>query len=435
MPHPLTKATMWIVGVATTWTYLASFCAPLRAENWSGWRGPRGDGTSLETDVPRHWTGDENVAWKVRIPGQGHASPIVWDDLVFMSSCDEEKEERILLCLDRQSGKTLWQRVVVTASLETKHHLNSHASSTPVTDGEQVYVTFLEPDGKEVPALNVGSDRMVSSGNMVVAAYNLAGEQQWLVRPGGFASVHGFCSCPVLFQNLVIVNGDHDGDAYIVALDRTTGNTVWKVPRENKTRSFVTPIIREIDGRVQMMLSGSLTVTSYDPETGKLLWYIDGPTEQFVASPVYAQQLLMLTAGYPEYHILAIDPTGKGNVTDSHVAWRTTKGAGYVPSPIAIDTFLLVATDGGVISCFESVTGDRLWRERVGSHYSGSPVAANGLVYYVADDGITTVIQPGDEFNVLATNALGENSYSSPAISQQQIFIRGEKHLFCIGKQ
>ncbi len=403
------------------------------AENWNVWRGPRGDGTSNEKNVPQHWNHEDNLAWKTAVPGTGHASPIIWNDKLFLVTCDESTQERILLCFDRKSGNIVWQQVVLRATLETKHGLNSYASSTPATDGKLVFVTFLEPDGQLVPALNVSTQRMVSSGNMVVVAYDLEGKQQWLARPGKFDSVHGFCSCPVLYKNLLIVNGDHDGDSYIVALNRNTGRTVWEIPREHKTRSYVTPIIRTIEGRTQMMLSGSLSVTSYDPDTGKLLWFIDGPTEQFVASPVFSHQLLLLTAGYPEHHILAIDPTGAGNVTESHIVWRTTKGAGYVPSPIAAGDFFLVATDDGVISCFLTATGERAWRKRIGTHYSASPVSANGLVYFLADDGITTVIQPDHELKIVAQNPLNEYCYSSPAISQGQLVIRGEQHLFCIG--
>ena len=210
------------------------------------------------------------------------------------------------------SGQLLWQQTVLQSPLEDKHQLNSFASSTPATDGQLVYVTFLDRS------------------EMVVAAYDY-GRQKWLVRPGAFSSKHGYCSCPVLFEDKVIVNGDHDGDAYLVALDRATGKTVWKIDRENKTRSYSTPIIRQIDGRTQMILSGSKCVASYDPHDGSRHWIIDGPTEQFVASMVYNGKLLFLTAGFPELHMMAIRPDGSGNVTDTHIAWRTRKGGQLCP--------------------------------------------------------------------------------------------------------
>jgi len=388
-----------------------------RAENWPSWRGPRGDGTSDETNLPVAWSDSQHVAWKTPLPGKGHASPIVWNDHVFVVSCDEDKQERILLAFDRTNGKQLWQRVVLRSPLEDKHQLNSFASSTPATDGELVYVTFLDRS------------------QMVVAAYDFSGKQRWLVRPGGFSSKHGYCSCPVLFEDKVIVNGDHDGDAYLLALERSTGKTLWKVDRENKTRSYSTPLVREIDGRTQMVLSGSKCVASYDPHDGSRHWIIDGPTEQFVASVVFNGKLFFLTAGFPEYHLLAVRPDGSGNVTDTHIAWRTTKGAGYVPSPIVVGDYFLVVTDGGVASCFEAATGERHWMERIGTHYSSSLVEAGGLVYFTSDEGHTKVVRPGPKLEIVAENKLGEYCYSSPAISHGQILFRGEQHLIAIGGQ
>lgn len=395
---------------------LPMFTSVAAAENWPQWRGPRGDGTSNESNVPTAWGPNENVAWKVPVPGSGHSSPIVWQDRIFVASCLEESNERLLVCFDRATGRQLWQQVVLESPLEDKHQLNSFASSTPATDGELVYVTFLDQT------------------EMVVAAYDFAGQRRWLVRPGGFSSKHGYCSCPVLFEGTVIVNGDHDGNAYLVSLDKTTGTIRWKIDRENKTRSYVTPLIREIDGRTQMILSGSKCVASYDPRDGSRHWIIDGPTEQFVASLVYNGELLFLTAGYPELHMLAIRPDGSGNVTDTHVAWRTKKGASYVPSPIAAGDYFLVVSDGGVASCFEAKTGERLWMERLGTHYSSSLVSAGGLVYFTSDEGHTTIIRPGAKLDVVKESDLGEYSYASPAISHGQLIFRGEKHLIAIGQ-
>lgn len=399
------------------------------AENWPQWRGPRGDGTSWEKDVPLHWSGStgENIAWRAPVPGRAHSSPIVWDDRIFVTTCVADTQERQLLCLDRRTGQLLWTRTTVTAPLEKKHHLNSHASGTPVTDGTTVYVTFLEAD--------FGSDTDRTPGNIVVAAYDFEGQQQWLVRPGRFASVHGFCSSPIIFQNLLIINGDHDGDSFIYGLDKRTGQTVWQTPREHKTRSYCTPIIREIEGRTQMVFSGSKCVVSLDPHDGSQHWFMDGPTEQFVASLVYDGQLLYLTAGYPEYHILAIRPDGQGNVTDTHIVWRTSRGCSYVPSPIVEGPYFLVAADDGIASCFVGATGERLWMKRMAPHYSASLVSANGLVYFTDDDGLTKLVRPGPEFEVVAENELGEACYASAAISQGQLFLRGEQHLYCIGPQ
>jgi len=407
----------------------------LLSENWPNWRGPSGDGISLEKGIPVKWSPTENIAWRVAIPGKGHSSPVVWDNKVFLTTCLPEKEQRLLLCLDQRTGKKLWQKVVLNSPLETIHPLNSRASSTPATDGQHVFVTFMKADDRKIPAPNVGTQRLITPGKIIVAAYDLDGEQKWKINVGDFISAHGFNTCPVLFEDLVIINGDHDGDAYLVALERKTGRERWRIERENKTRSYATPIIREIGGRTQMILSGSLCVASYDPHNGKRHWIVDGPTEQFVASMVYNGEYVFVTAGYPERHILAIRPDGSGNVTDTHVAWRTNRGAAYVPSPIFAGPYLLVVADSGIASCFNAKTGKRHWMERLPGGHSPSTVSADGLVYFTSDRGVTTIVRPGKMFNVIARNELGEQISASPAISQGQIFLRTHQHLYCIGSK
>lgn len=405
-------------------------------ENWPGWRGPRGDGTSLETNVPTKWnaTTGENIAWKVPVPGTGHAQPIIWGDHIFLVACLDDTKERVLLCLDRTNGKTLWQQTVFTAPLETRHSLNSFASSTPVTDGKLVFVSFLEVDGSTIPAPNVGAPRPITPGKMVVAAYDFEGKQKWIERPGEFISAHGYCSSPVLFEDTVIVNGDHDGKSYIVALDRETGKVVWRQPRANGIRSYVTPLIRDIDGRTQMIFSGSKHIISLNPRDGSEHWKIEGPTEQFVASMVFDGKLLFMAAGFPTYHVMGIRPDGRGNVTETHVAWHATNAKCYVPSPVVVGDYLMVADDRGTANCFLTASGERLWQERLGKGFNNSLVTAGGLAYLLADDGEMKVVRPGAQLDVVAENSVGERCFASLAISQGQIFLRGEKHLFCIGK-
>lgn len=410
--------------------------AAARGENWPGWRGPRGDGTSLEDKVPVRWDGTtgENIAWKVEIPGAGHASPIVWEDRVFLASCLSEQRQRVLLCLDRRTGTPLWQRVVLESPLETKHDLNSFASGTPTTDGKRIYVTFLEVDGSTIPAPNVGTPRPVTPGRMVVAAYDFAGELLWTAKPGEFISAHGFCTSPLRFEDLVIVNGDHDGNAYVAALDAATGEVRWNVKRKHTTRSYVTPIIREVAGRTQMVFSGNESIVSLNPRDGSLHWEISGPAEQFVASMVDNGQLFFMTAGYPTHHVMGIRPDGSGDVTQTHVSWHVKNAACYVPSPVVVGEYLLVADDRGTANCFDTATGNRWWQQRVGSHFSSSLVTAGGLVYFLADDGVMKVVKPGEKFEEIAKNPLGEDCYASPAISQGQILVRARQNLYCIGK-
>ncbi len=417
--------------------------ATASAENWPGWRGPQGDGSSPETNIPTEWhfepkepSQNKNIAWRVSLDtATGHSSPIVWEDRVFILGADTKQQTRELLCLDRKTGKEHWRRTVLKSPLESIHRLNSYASSTPATDGNLVYVSFLEVDGHTVPAPNVGTPRPITPGEMVVAAYDFDGELKWKVKPGSFISAHGFSSCPVLFEDLVIVNGDHDGPAYIVALDKHTGQTIWKTERENGVRSYCTPLIRNVDGEPQLMLSGSECVAGYDPRTGKRLWIVDGPTSQFVASVVMNEGLLFVTGGFPDKHMLTIDPTGTGNITDTHIRWHHERtGVAYVPSPVAVGPYFVIVSDNGIASCYDADTGKRLWLHRLGRRHSASAVNAGGLAYFPDDDGITWVVRPGPEFELVAKNKLNEPLSASPAISQGQLFLRTETSLFCLDK-
>jgi outer membrane protein assembly factor BamB len=377
----------------------------------------------------------ENIVWKVATPGDGHGSIIVWQDALFLVASDTESLKRELICLDAGTGQERWRRTVVESPLETKHALNSYASSTPATDGKLVYVSFLQVDGQTVPAPNVSEVRPVTPGEVIVAAYDFQGQQQWLTRCGTFVSAHGFCSNPVLHEDRVIINGDHDGESWIAALNKDTGEVVWRQPRPNGIRSYVTPIVRSFGGRTQLILSGSQSVVGLDGNTGETLWQVDGPTEQFVASMVDDGQRVFLVAGFPTYHVMAIDPTGQGNVTDSHVAWHETNAKCYVPSPVVVGQYLLVADDRGTANCFHTQTGERLWQARMGKHYHASLVAANGLVYFPAEDGIIKVVRPGAEPEIVAENRVNDTLFASPAVAHGRIYLRGEHQVYCLGRE
>jgi outer membrane protein assembly factor BamB len=338
---------------------------------------------------------------------------------VFVTSCLEKEQKRVLLALARRDGKILWQREVLSSPLEPLHQLNSRASSTPATDGRHVWVPFLA--GKDV----------------VVACYDFDGNLAWKKTPGAFSSRHGFCSSPILHKDMVIVNCDHDGDGYVVALDKASGEPRWRIDRPNKTRSYCAPILVDAAGKKQLVLSGTLCVASYDPDTGKLLWIIDGPTEQFVSSLVLLDDILFLTAGFPTYHYMGIRPDGQGNVTKSHVLWHVKppkREGAYVPSPIAQGRWFFAVSDDGWLSCFEARTGERPWVERLGRHHSVFLDHAAGPLFYTADEGDTYVFKPADKFALVSKNPIGEECYASPAVSRGQIFLRGLHHLYCIGR-
>ena len=429
--------------------------SPIYAEDWPMWRGPRMDGSSLEKNLPISWsitkdkkTGAvtmDNIAWRTPIEGVGYSSPIVHGDRVFVTTCLVKEQKRVLICLDRASGKILWQREVCESPLEPIHKRNSRASSTPATDGKYVFTSFLRLRKKSDNDAAPSKPREKSPispdlvPEIVITAYDFEGNKVWEKTPGRFYSRHGFCSSPILYKDKVIVNADQDAEAYIVALDRATGSEKWRINRPNRYRSYCVPLIVHAAGKMQMVLSGAQAVDSYDPDTGAPIWHIQGPTEQYVASLVYGDGLFFLTAGFPDYHNMAIRPDGKGDVTKTHIHWHESKtlakNASYVPSPIAVGKFFYMISDKGWLSCFDAQTGKRTFIEQLGTFHSASPVLADGHVYITDEDGMTHVLKGDGKFKVVSRNPLGENCSCSPAIAHGQIFIRTWDHLVCVGKK
>jgi len=396
---------------------------PTFAEDWPGWRGLRQDGTTDNAGYPTEWNATKNIKWKVPVPGVGHSSPVISKGKIFLTTCMEAEptpaKNRALLCFDRATGESLWQRNLVASPLEKKHKLNSYASGTPAVDGERIYTAVYDQP------------------TMRIYCHDYAGKKLWEAAPGEFHSVHGFSCSPTLFKNLVILNADQDplkgGKAYIVALDKVTGEEKWRIDRPNKLRSYCPPVIIDVAGKPQMIVAGSKCVASYDPTNGQQVWLVTGPTEQYVASVVYHEGLIFFTAGFPERWVMAIDPTGTGNVTKTHVKWSLKKDGGYVPSPVAFAGIGYVVNDEGLASAWDIKTGKQLWRERLGGHQTGSGIVANGKIFFTDDTGMTFVIQPSAEkLDVIQKNPLGERVFSSPGFTDGQIFLRGEKHLFCI---
>jgi outer membrane protein assembly factor BamB len=388
------------------------------AQNWPCWRGPDGDGTSKEINLPIHWDSVTNVVWKIRVPGTGYSSPIIWKEKLFIVSALQESHEKILLCYDCKRGDLVWQKTVLKSTFEKKHDNNSYASGTPATDGTRVYVSFL--DGEDV----------------VVAAYDFSGKQVWLQRPGTFFSPHGYSCSPSLYEDKVIINGDSQGDSFVAALSKTDGHIIWKISHDKPAHSFSTPIFRKIAGKMQMIFCGNKEIASYNPDDGSKYWFVSGPSEDFCSSPVYNEKsgLLLVSSAWPVRNLVAIKPDGKGDVTKSHIAWQSKKGAFYVPSPVCTADYLFTTMTTGEVHCIVAATGNILWVKDMGAQYS-SPVLADGLVYMPNDEGVVTVIKPGPKFESVAINAIGEKMYASPAISNGKIYLRGFQHLFCISKE
>jgi hypothetical protein len=307
----------------------------------------------------------------------------------------------------------------VAGPLQKLHKENSYASNTPATDGERVFITF-----------RVGDD-------IIVAAHDLAtGKQLWQVRPGTHKGEWGFSNSPVLFEDKVIVDGDSKGDSFLVALSRADGSTLWRKKRTNEGISYSAPFIRELAGRTQLIQCGDRCVAGYDPQTGEQFWRVDGPSQEFVGTPVYSEAagLLFISSSWPKQVLLAIRPDGQGNVTDTHVVWSDARRAPYVPSMIVAGDFLLSVNRGGTAFCYEAASGQVHWQEKLGRHHA-SPALIEGLVFLINDDGQVNVIKPGRQFERVASYDLGESCYASPAISDGQVFLRGFRHLFCFGSR
>jgi outer membrane protein assembly factor BamB len=393
---------------------VAAAASPSRGEDWPAWRGPRGDGTSRETEVPLSWSATENIAWRTAVPGTGRSSPVVVDTRVFLTTAEAADESRRLLCFDRERGTLLWNTVVHQGAAGVMHRLNSPASSTPVGDAERVYAVFVDDQG------------------MRVVAADLSGAVVWSASPGSFQSQHGFAAGPLLFGEGLIVNGQQDGEAFVVMLHRATGAELWRYRPQVNLRSFSTPLVIQHDGDDQLILAGASQTVALAPLTGKLLWFADGPSQKFVSTPAVGHGLVFSFGGSPEKRAMAIRLGGSGDVSDTHVVWRNERAMPYVPSPLLVGEYLHVISDAGIYTCLDPRSGETLSTGRKLGPVSSSPVAVAGRVYLFEDSGKCTVIRNGPAFDVLATNEIGEPVYSTPAITAASLFVRTEAHLIRI---
>ena len=399
------------------WIFLVcATAASIRAENWPQFRGPRGDGTSLESSPPIAWSTKE-TAWKTAIPGEGHSSPIVWNDSTFLTSALPENGDRVLIKLDARSGKIVWQSVVAKSGRESMHRENSSASSTAATDGTSVITSFQV--GRKVDIRSFGVD----------------GKLRWSAQPLAFSGEHGYSYSPIFYKDLVILDCRQEGEAATIAFDKNTGKIRWKTAPKQRRISHITPLIINDGAREQLLVSGSDETASYDPATGKQFWWCKGPSDVAVAGMAFGDGLVFTTAGYPARTRMAIRTSGSGDVTDSAVAWKFRRQASYVPSPVYHQNHLYSLVDDGILYCFEAKTGDIKWEQRLGGRYRASLLLVDGLMFATSDKGLTTIVRASpDSFQQVAVNDLKEFCYATPALSNGRLFIRTETNLFCIGK-
>jgi hypothetical protein len=387
------------------------------ASDWPWWRGLAGDGRSRDRAVLKKWSETKNVTWRAAVPGRGHSSPIVCGERVFLTTADEDAQKQLVMAFDRATGRESWSTVVHEGGFMPKHGKNSHASATPACDGERVFSVFINGD------------------RLHVTATDLDGKIAWQTPVGPFGSEHGYGSSPVLYKSLVLVLGDNLTKSFIAALDRNTGKIVWQTERPTTGRhgSYATPIVATVSGDPQLLVSGMGVVTSYDPATGDLLWWSNGPAEVTACTMAFSDKLVFASGGFPEKELLAIRADGFGDVSGSHVAWRSAKGVTYVPSPLYHDGLLYVVSDGNVTTCFDAATGGTVWQGRLDGNFSSSPVLAGDHLFVTNEAGKTFVLKAGRKFEIVAQNDLGDGGFATPAISRGQIFIRTNHALYCVG--
>jgi outer membrane protein assembly factor BamB len=391
------------------------------ASDWPRFRGPNGTGISSDKDIPIQWT-EANVLWKTPIPGLGHSSPIVWGNHVFLQSADVSGEERSLICLSAADGKVLWSRAVSSAKAHT-HLRNTWASATPTTDGQQVYALFW--DGQRI----------------AIRAFDFQGNETWKHELGSFTSQHGPGASPIVYEGKVYYLYDQDGDSALIALDAKTGKAVWEAQRKAFRACYSTPFILNSPTHGNELIAVSTAgITGYNPQTGKenwhWTWHFDRMPLRTVASPVFSQGLIFANSGDGggDRHAVAVRPGGNGDSTSNNLAWENKKILPYVPSMLTWEAYLLAVNDKGLALCYQAQTGKPVWTEHLASGFTASPVLVGSNVFAVSEDGDVFVFPAGPTFKRLAKNSIGEKVMATPAVANNRLFIRGQEHLFCIGK-
>jgi len=388
--------------------------------NWPRWRGPNQDGHSSETGFPKTWD-DSSIVWKTPLKGEGLSTPIVWGERIFLTQARGRGKQRVVLCIDRNDGRILWEKVAWTGTPEPSHRDNGWAAATCVTDGERVYAFFGHGGG--------------------LFCYTVDGKLVWNKPLGEFKGPWGTAASPVLVGDLVIQNCDADADAYIIALDKKTGKQVWRTPRDN-FRGWSTPILVKTEKRDELVLNGDRGVRAYDPKTGKELWFCKSFNGRGTPTVTPSEAGLLHVVNGKPGDTYAIKPGGSGNVTKTHMAWHTRRSGGRdLPSPIAMGKYLLIANRrNAILTCYDTKTGKELWKSRIGRpKFTATPVAYDGVALFLSESGETVVVKPGDELNIVARNKItprdGEYFGSSITPSNGQLFLRGTRTLYCIGKR
>jgi outer membrane protein assembly factor BamB len=391
------------------------------AGNWPAWRGPLGTGVSDETGVPLTWSTTDNVTWKTPLPGPGNSTPIVWGDRVFLTGALDKGARRTLMCFDRADGKLLWQREVEFTGTEPTHDTNPYCSASPVTDGERVIVWH---------------------GSAGMLAYDFEGTELWRRDLGSFEHIWGNAASPVIEGDLVLSNLGPGPQSTLLALDKRTGEDVWRVDLTDARGkdanewkgSWSTPVLRDTGEGRELLLSLPHRLTAYDPRDGRQRWTCEGLGDLVYTSPLPGANAIVAMSGYGG-PALAVRTGGAGDITDSHRLWIVPKNPQRVGSGVLLGDHVYMVNEQGIAECIDVATGASLWQERAGGATWSSIVAADGRLYIINMDGETLVLKIGPQYELLARNPLGEMTRASLAISDGQVFARTYGHLYCIGQK
>jgi outer membrane protein assembly factor BamB len=399
-------------------------CVSASADNWPRFRGRNGQGLSDDKAIPVKWS-QEEVRWKIGLPGGGHSSPVVWGDRVFVTSADEKALSGTLLCVDAATGKELWRRQQSLAKMPM-NGLNSYAGATPALDGERAYVVWPAPD------------------QTTLTAWTFDGKEAWTAKLPGSRARHGAGASPILFGEAVILSCEQDKGSPVpsvwVALDRRTGRILWRQDKLEETvnASYSTPCVLENgQGRSQLIFTSNLCgVAGVNPASGEILWKT--PTSlsaRVVSSPVLAGGLIVANCGEGARGIRMAavkPPTGDSSVgTEVYAIDRSV--VSYVPTPVVHGGLLFLFHDQGTVSCLRADTGEVVWSEKPAGRYYGSPICVDGKLYCVTVDGNVVVLAAGPKYELLAVNPLGEKSHATPAVADGRMYLRTFSHLICIG--
>ncbi|MEM9481310.1 MAG: PQQ-binding-like beta-propeller repeat protein, partial [Verrucomicrobiota bacterium] len=406
---------------------------------WTDFRGPRGDG-HVETPgpFPTTWSETENVAWKTPIPGRAWATPVVWGNEIWLSNATEDGKKMSVLCLDRETGKILHDEVIFTNDVveELGNRVNGYGSCSPTIDEKSVYIHF---GSYGTAAIDRKSRKVV-----------------WTRRDLPCRHYRGPGSSVVLHDELLILTMDGVDLQYLVALDRSTGETVWKTDRStewddiepdgtiqaegDRRKAFNTPLFVKVGDQIQMISSGAKATFAYDPATGEEIWHVRHPAQHTSSSrPVVWKDWVYINTGYGKPHLIQVklDPEARGDITATHVGWDVFQRTPKRTSPIIVDGLLYMTTDEGIFSCLDAETGEVVYSERLRGHFSGSPIYAGGNLFFCSEFGYNYLVKPGREFNIFAENKIGKDKYgpgmmASPIAVENELILRTTDAVYCI---